>query len=71
MDNKIVTEYDCSTGETIVRDMNKEELKQYEADQAKFAKIREELKQKEEKRLALLARLGITEEEAALLAKSL
>ena len=50
MENNKVTEYDCETGETIVRDMNKDELAQYEKDQNRFIKMQEDLLKKEQLR---------------------
>ena len=58
---------DVSTNEEIVREMNAEEFAQWQAGkiEAENAKAVEAAKAHE--RAALLARLGITEEEAALL----
>ena len=63
--------YDHATGETIVRDMNDAELAEL-ADQAQLAvekKAEEEAiaGEKAEAKAALLERLGITSDEAALL----
>jgi acyl-CoA reductase-like NAD-dependent aldehyde dehydrogenase len=58
---------DCSTGETIERELNAEELAQQAIDQA-VANAEEEARQaKAAQRQALLNRLGITEEEARIL----
>ena len=55
------------TGEEIVRDMNAEELAQLETDREN-AKVFEAAKAKAEAdKAALLARLGLTEDEAKLL----
>ena len=63
--------HDAATGETVQREMNDDELAQYEADQAAHAaaKAAEEAAAaaKAAERAALLDRLGITEAEAVLL----
>jgi hypothetical protein len=63
--------YDHSTGEDIVRDMTAEEIAQYEVDQAAeavhIANVEAELATKATAKAALLAQLGITEEQAKLL----
>lgn len=59
--------HNATTGEVIEREMTKEELEQFEIDQAAIAA---ELNVKDEaakSKAALLNRLGITEEEAKLL----
>lgn len=62
-----ILEHNATTDEVIERDMTAEEAAQFEKDQAErseqIAKIEEQIKAKE----ALLKRLGITAEEAALL----
>lgn len=59
--------HDLSTDEIIDREMTDEEYSQYQADQAaRQAKLDEEAA-KESAKAALLDRLGITAEEAALL----
>ena len=62
---------DCSTGETIERELTDDELAQQEIDNAEsLAKKAEELAEVEAKAQAkadLLERLGITEDEAKLL----
>lgn len=55
------------TGEEIVRDINAEELAQLEADQAAQKAANEAKAKAEADKAALLARLGITEDEAKLL----
>jgi hypothetical protein len=62
-----ITEYNCATGEEIVREATLEEIAQFKIDKANF-----EAKAKAESdaaiaKAALLERLGITAEEAALL----
>ena len=49
------------------REMNAEELAQHEKDQAAFQAKLQLIKEQEEKKAALLERLGITEAEAKLL----
>ena len=62
-----IKEYDCVTNQETVRDATKEEIAQIELD-AKNALLRKtEFEAKEAAKLALLDRLGITAEEAALL----
>lgn len=56
-----------STGEEIEREMNAEELAQWEADKAAAEAASAEAAAKEATRQALLAKLGITEDEAKLL----
>ena len=62
-----ITIFDAETQETIERDMNAEELAQYEADQLAAAEKRAAEIEAEAKRKAILDRLGLTEEEAKLL----
>lgn len=58
-------------GTKIERDFTQEEIDQIKADKKEF-EMNEKLKiEKKLKREALLARLGITEQEASLLAQSL
>ena len=71
-DNKMkITEkeFNAITGETTVteRDMTVEELAQYEADQAAQAELAVTEAAKAAEKEALLARLGITADEAKLL----
>ncbi len=65
------SEFDGLTGENIVRDMTPEEIEQYETDSANHAELiaaaEAEKKAKATAKAALLDRLGITAEEAALL----
>jgi len=67
MSNPIITIHNAQTGEIITREMNAEELAQYEADQLAAAEAENKALEVEAKRQALLERLGITEEEAKLL----
>ena len=64
-----IFEHNVETGEVVERDMTTEELAQHQADQAAYAARLAEAETKTAARQALLARLGITEEEAALLLK--
>ena len=59
--------HDLETNEIIDREMNDEEFAQYEADQAAQAAQAAELAAKAAEKEALLARLGITADEAKLL----
>ena len=65
------TEHDVATGEIIVRDMTADELAQYEKDVAKWAKLKVDQAKaatvKATAKAALLDKLGITADEAALL----
>jgi hypothetical protein len=59
--------HNVETDEIIDRQMNDEEFAQWEADQAAHAQINAASAQKAADRAALLAQLGITEEQAKLL----
>ena len=59
--------HDLSTDEVIDRQMNDSEFTQYEADKTAEAERVAVMSAKAEQRVALLERLGITEEEAQLL----
>jgi hypothetical protein len=62
-----ILEHNCETGEAILRDMTKDEADQYKKDQAsRLARIADE-QAKATAKAALLERLGITADEAALL----
>ena len=63
----IIKIHNVETNEIIEREMNTEELAQWEADKAESQAKAEEEAQAKAKRQALLDRLGITEEEARLL----
>jgi hypothetical protein len=63
----LITIHNVETGEIIEREMNAQELAQYEADKA-AAQAREEAEAaKATARQAILDRLGLTADEAALL----
>ena len=57
----------CTTDETIERELNAEELAQQAIDEAAIATRQAEAAAKESARQALLSKLGITQEEAQLL----
>jgi hypothetical protein len=59
--------HNVETNEVIDREMNDEEFAQYEADQAANAIRQAEAEAKATAKAALLAQLGITEEQAKLL----
>lgn len=59
--------HDLSTGEEIEREMNAEELAQWEADQAAALAEAQMRENKATEKAALLAKLGINEDEARLL----
>ena len=67
MTNPIVRIHDIETNEIIDREMTAEEFVQYELDKITEAARLSELTNKATAKAALLAKLGITEEEAALL----
>lgn len=61
--------HNAETGEIIIRDMNAEELAQYQKDQIEFQTLTDKRENDAAAKTALLERLGITVEEAALLLK--
>ena len=67
MTRPIVRIHDLSTDEVIDREMNDAEFAQYEADQAAAAAQAAAEAAKAAEKAALLARLGITADEAKLL----
>lgn len=67
MTNPIITIHDAETGEIDTREMNAKELAQYEADQTAEATRQTAEATKAAEKAALLAKLGITEDEAKLL----
>jgi len=67
MTNPIIKFINAETGEEIEREMNAEELAQWEADQASAAARQAAEAAKAAERAALLSKLGITEDEARLL----
>jgi hypothetical protein len=69
MSDTTVQIIDCETGTETVREMTADELKQYEIDQADAVKRKTKAVADADAKAALLAKLGITAEEAALLLK--
>jgi hypothetical protein len=67
MTKPMITIHDVATGETLEREMNAAEFKQYEADQLAAQARAEAEATKAADKAALLAKLSITAEEAALL----
>lgn len=67
MPKPIITIHNIETGEVEVREMNAKELAQLEADKAAGDAIKAAEAAKAAEKAALLDRLGITEQEAALL----
>jgi hypothetical protein len=62
-----IGEANILTGETVLRDMNADELAQYKADQAQSKAEAQAKADKATAKAALLDRLGITADEAVLL----
>ena len=62
-----VKEYNCETQEEIIRDATNAEIAQMELDAVNAAARKAEAEAKATAKAALLARLGITEDEARLL----
>lgn len=67
MTNPIIKIVNTETGEEIVREMNAEEFTQYEAEQTEIAAKEQAKAEQATAKAALLDKLGITAEEAALL----
>jgi hypothetical protein len=67
MTNPTIKIHNIETGEVIEREMNAAEFKQYEKDQAEAKAQADAQAAKVTQKDALLAKLGITESEAALL----
>jgi hypothetical protein len=62
-----IKEYNCETGEEIVRDATAAEIAQMKKNADEFARIKAEAEAKAAEKQALLDRLGITADEAKLL----
>lgn len=62
-----IKEHNAETGEIIEREMNAEELAQWETDQAEARAEAQAAADKATAKAALLAKLNITEDEARLL----
>lgn len=67
MTKPTITIHDVETGEVIEREMNDVELAQWQADQAKALQEKTEKETKAAEKAAVLERLGISADEAALL----
>lgn len=67
MSDTTVQIINCETGEEIIREMNADELKQYQIDQTASVARKAELEAEADAKAALLAKLGITADEAKLL----
>jgi len=63
MSNPIIRIHNTQTDEVIDREMNAAELKQAKADQVRYAAKLAEAEAKAAEKSALLARLGLTEDE--------
>ena len=64
---KMIKIHNAQTGEVIEREMNAEELAQWEATEKEVAAKAQQLAAKQAEKAALLDRLGISEAEAKLL----
>jgi hypothetical protein len=62
-----VTDIDVIAGTSIEREINETEIKQFEEDLKNLTQKEKEIKAKAAAKTALLAKLGISAEEAALL----
>jgi hypothetical protein len=67
MTNQMIRIHNTETDEVIDREMNADELKQHNKDLADQAKAVTDFEAKEANKAALLAKLGISADEAALL----
>jgi hypothetical protein len=67
MNRPMIRVHNAETNEVIDREMNDAEFAQYEADQAAQAAAQAEAEARATAKAALLAQLGITEEQAKLL----
>ncbi len=57
----------CETGQIVERELNEEEIAQFEKDQKEMAKLSKAEKTKNDSRQAILDRIGLTADEAKLL----
>ena len=62
-----ITEINCETGEVIERELNADEIKQRKIDAANAKELEIAQKAAADAKAALLTKLGITADEAALL----
>jgi hypothetical protein len=67
MTRPIIQIFDSTTGQEVFREMTNAEFAKYETDQAKQAHEQAEAAAKASEKAALLAKLGITDDEAKLL----
>ena len=67
MSEYLITEVNCETGQVTERKMTADEAKQRAADDANYAKLKANELAQSEAKTALLIKLGITADEAALL----
>jgi len=67
MSRPIIKEHNIETNEIIEREMNNEELAQYEADAANVEKLKAEQAAKNAARQAVLDKLGLSADEVAAL----
>ena len=67
MTKPMIKEHNTETGEIVEREMNDDEMTQYEAEVQAKAKRDAEQAAKDADKAALLAKLGITADEAKLL----
>ena len=67
MTKPMITMHNAETGEIVEREMNAAEIAQWEADKAQAEAIKAAEATKATEKAALLAKLGITADEAALL----
>jgi len=67
MTNPMIRIHDLATNEIVDREMNADELKQHEADKKVYAAKTQAEDSKVAEKTALLAKLGITPDEAKLL----
>ena len=57
----------CETSETVERELNKAEKDQQKIDEVVFAEVREQITAKENAKLAVAQKLGLTPDELKLL----
>lgn len=67
MTKPMIKIHNLETGEVVEREMTNEELEQLEADRQQEIQIATEIAQQQAAKAALLEKLGITADEAALL----
>jgi hypothetical protein len=67
MTKPIIQIHNSTTGEEVIREMTDAEFAKYETDQAKQAQEQADAAAKATEKAALLAKLGITNDEAKLL----